>query len=670
MALDTENTTVFRFGDSWISDDGTRDLTKADDIGIIPYIWQIGIEDNVYFGRTMLELKLFLEELCRQFGGNWAIIYVHNLGYDFEFFAPLWSGWEVFARAPHKPIYARLPDLCIEFRCSYLLTNMALADAAKSLNCTNNKFVGGLNYSKLRTPLTPLKAHEMQYSERDILSLIDIINKYREKYGTIANIPLTQTGEVRREVKKLLRDKKYMTKVYNANNNYNDYVHLTRLFAGGVTHINYLYNGTILTDVWSYDRRSSYPAVMCLERYPCDKFERVPGAHMGDRKHWLYYGLLRITGLRARNAWDYISVHKCESIDGGQSDNGKLYKADALTIWITDVDYDIINQVYTYDTIEWLELYRAPSEYLDKRYINYILKLYSDKTALKNVAGREKDYAKAKQYINSLYGMSVTNNIRDEVSFDAGWQINELTTDDIRDRLAAEKPILPYSVGVWVTAYARRELFKLIISMGNNCVYCDTDSVKGINNPEWINYIIRYNNSLRDKINEVCAIRGLDSKLFFPMAPDGTICMLGEFAFDGHYAQFKSYGAKKYAYIDDKGHFDAVLAGCQKEWIEYEDDADGNTKYLAHQTIKGLNDFTKSAVYPHARKVHYYITDCPAVDCVDYCGIKYHQDAGVRGIAIQDSTYSMGLSRDYIAFLALHQGSTTNVLRDLRRAKL
>ena len=57
-------------------------------------------------------------------------------------------------------------------------------------------------------------------------------------------------------------------------------------------------------------------------------------------------------------------------------------------------------------------------KYLPKTFIEFILEKYEDKTKLKNVEGQEVLYALAKNSFNSLYGMSVTNTIRNEVIFE------------------------------------------------------------------------------------------------------------------------------------------------------------------------------------------------------------------------------------------------------------
>ena len=664
LTLDTESTSYFFVNGEWVTDDGAHDLTQATDRRAVLYIWQMTVNGAAYYGRTLGELREFLRTLSGYFGGNTAIIYVHNLGFDFEFFAPLFSGWEVFARKSHKPIYCRLPPLSLEFRCSYFLTGQSLETAAKSVGAAHQKKAGDLDYSIARLPCTPLADKELGYCEFDVLALHDIICHYRDKYGTIANIPYTQTGEVRRVVKKILNGFNYLQKIHQIQNNFDNYKHLTRLFMGGVTHLNYLFNGEIVENVKSFDRRSSYPAVMCLEQFPFSEF--TPCEEMSQRDYYCYYALIEIEGLQSRSAWDYISIHKCEVVRGGLTDNGKLFRADFVQMWVTDVDLDIIRDTYAGD-IKIIECYRAIKAYLPIDFVRYILQLYSDKTTLKNVAGREADYLKSKQFINSLYGMTVTNNIRADVEFlddCAEWLETDLTDEQIAERLAADKPFLHYSIGVWVTAYARRELFKMINKIGNDCVYCDTDSVKIINADKWQSTIDDYNRDLFAKIDRVCALRGLPREQFFPVAPDGTVCPLGEFALDGVYDRFKSFGAKKYAY-EENGHFAAVVAGCKKTWTEFL--SDGTTK--THETIKSLDEFTKTAVYPHGRAVCWYMQNQPATDLTDKNGNHYTTPEGAGGVVIAESNYTMGLSADYTAFLA-NPNSTNNRLTNIYRNRL
>lgn len=65
---------------------------------------------------------------------------------------------------------------------------------------------------------------------------------------------------------------------------------------------------------------------------------------------------------------------------------------------------------------------------------------YHNKTTLKGVEGREIEYALEKAKFNAIYGMTVTNNIRDEVNFiNNEWCETPLTNEQILDLLAKQK---------------------------------------------------------------------------------------------------------------------------------------------------------------------------------------------------------------------------------------
>lgn len=640
ITLDTETTSYFFVNGEWVTDNGNQDVATATERRAVLYAWAVTIGGIAYKGRELKELREFLLKLSASFGGVNIIIYVHNLGFDFEFMSSLFDGWQVFARKAHKPIYVYLEQLAIEFRCSYFLTGMSLAKAAKSIGTTRKKAEGDLDYTLARTPKTPLTSKEWGYIEHDVLTLNDIIEHYRAKYKNVANIPLTQTGEVRRVVRReVLNDRNHLERMAEISRDFDIYKRLTRLFMGGVTHLNYLFNGEIVENVKSYDRRSSYPAVMCCEQFPLGKFEQYNGSINDNSNFYAYFGLLKIRNLRSKTAWDYISLSKCELVEKGVTDNGKVLSAEYVEIWVTDVDYQIIQETYSGE-FEITNLYRAQKRYLPLPFVQFILKLYSDKTTLKNVTGREDDYAKSKQFINSLYGMTVTNNIRDEVVYKEKWKTIELTDETIAERLEQERPFLPFAVGVWVTAYARRELFSVVNKIGNQVVYVDTDSVKGIGELQPI--IDDYNKELFAKIDKICELRKLDKSLFFPIAPDGTVCPLGEFAFEGEYEQFKSFGAKKYCYVEN-GEFHTVVAGCAKTWID--------EHKQSHPVIPSIEQFSLRGVYPHGRRVHWYVYNQPATEVTDYLGNSYISPRGVNGVVIAESAYTMGLSNDYALFL-------------------
>ena len=160
-----------------------------------------------------------------------------------------------------------------------------------------------------------------------------------------------------------------------------------------------------------------------------------------------------------------------------------IIKADEIIISLTDIDFKFIYDTHYIDSYEIIESYYSLYKYLPKKLINFILDKYVAKTSLKNVKGKEDEYQRIKGMFNAIYGMSVTNNIRDDVIFDNDkkeWSEVEIDNDKIIELLSSEKKksFLSFSYGVWVTAHARNNLLRRVIDLDEYVIYCDTDSIK------------------------------------------------------------------------------------------------------------------------------------------------------------------------------------------------
>ena len=172
-----------------------------------PYIWQAGINDVIYYSRDFEKVKIFFDKINDL--GIKVVVWVHNLSYEFEFLRNLYIPKDVFARKSHSVMKCNFLGLeNIEFRCSYMLTRLSLENWGKQ--CGVEKMVGDLDYNKLRTPYTELTTKELGYCEHDILVMYKGLQDYLYKYGRIHDIPLTQTGEIRQVVKKIMNDKLWL----------------------------------------------------------------------------------------------------------------------------------------------------------------------------------------------------------------------------------------------------------------------------------------------------------------------------------------------------------------------------------------------------------------------------------------------------------------------------
>lgn len=345
---------------------------------------------------------------------------------------------------------------------------------------------------------------------------------------------MTSTGHVRKEFKDLIaRDVPYKRRVNQAiNTNPHVYNLLQEAFQGGYTHANFCFADTVLDNVDSYDETSAYPYVMVTHKYPAKEFvETNIKSHTEMSTSMAYLLVIRFTNLRCKYLNTFISKSKCRYIKGATYDNGRIINAAEIEIVLTDVDFRLILETYKceYEILEsWTSIYH----YLPITFINFILDKYVKKTEYKNVAGKELEYAKEKNRFNSLYGFTVTNEIRDEVEYDneLGWSEIPLSNDEIVEKLEGQKKksFLSFAYGVWVTAYARNNLIKNIIKNDEYAVYADTDSIKLVQGYDK-KVFEDYNNFVARKIEYVSRILGIDINKYMPKDKDGIPHMLGVF---------------------------------------------------------------------------------------------------------------------------------------------
>ena len=214
FAFDTEVSSLFFYNNEWKEFDFSkppdfyRDKKKAS----ILYAWVFTINGEIIRGRY---LEDFIEILDQLKDDNYIkVIYIQNLAYEFQFLLNIIPDLEPFALSPHKVVKAYTKLYNIEFRCSYILSGTALKNFHKMFNLKSEKLVGDLDYNIVHLPVTPLTEKEWGYIDNDVKVLHEYIEKMLNEYGSIDDIPLTQTGKVRRETRDLFKnDKKYFNKI-------------------------------------------------------------------------------------------------------------------------------------------------------------------------------------------------------------------------------------------------------------------------------------------------------------------------------------------------------------------------------------------------------------------------------------------------------------------------
>ena len=532
----------------------------------IMYIWQFCIDwpdgrDLIIIGRTWDEFKHMMHNLQHRLGWNKLAVFVHNLSYEFQFLSGIYpfTDEEVFCLESRSILTARMYGN-FEFRCSYKLFNMPLANVTEKYAPDYHKKSGAaFGYDDRRFSDTELTRKQLLYCIYDVWGLCKAIRAIMKLFDdSLYSLPHTSTGYVRREVKQLMRP--YYHQLKDAFPDMELYQMLRYAFRGGNTHASRYYAGSIIENVKSVDISSSYPSQQCLKKYPVTPFKRSYDTRTAYIHQCIDRGRAclihaKLTNLELSDRFihiPYLPTAKCISSYNYRVDNGRILAADMVEICVTDIDFGIIEKQYTFD-IEILGLWLSWYDYLPAPIREINQKYFNAKTELKNVKGQDLYYFKSKNLLNSIYGMSVMNPVRFPILFNEGAYTLDISVsaESLLQR-AARQPYCLYQWGVWTTAHARAALQYGIDLCGDGIIYVDTDSCKFIGNPDFTAY-----NKQMMLASESAGCAANDKR--------GVRHFMGVYEDDGSYKRFVTLGAKKYAYEDDNENVHITVAGVPKK---------------------------------------------------------------------------------------------------------
>lgn len=675
-AFDIETTSFFRHENGDVIDTTTWALMNSKQrIGwykeATMYIWQLGIDGYCIIGRTwpvLLTLLDIISDALELSPERRMVIFVHNLSFEFNWFKHYFDWVQVFATKPYMPLYA-VTNNGFEFRCSYRNTNKSLAEVGKDLvKYKVEKAVGNLDYNLIRNSQTELTDSEILYCINDIKVVMCYIQEQIEIEGGVEKIPLTKTGYVRRDVKKnCLTDKnepsrtklkrfKYRSFIKDMQLSPDSYESVHKATLGGFVHANALFANETLYDVDSLDIASSYPAIMlsCLFPMSTPKLRRVRDIHQAELYMRTYCCIMTVEYTDITSAFEYdsyLSSSRCSVCDDPELDNGRIRSAARVVTTITDVDYWIIKRWYKYGRIRIKQFYTMIRDYLPKPIIESILQYYEGKTKLKGIAGRENDYMRSKANVNSCFGMIIQGIINQDISLvDGAWCIGDITSDLIADSIDKynnnKGRFLYYPWGAFVTAYGRRNITAAIFEAGEDYIYTDTDSIKLFNYDKHKNWFARYNRHIQKQIDKCLKHYGIDRELARPTDSKGIAKPMGIFEHEtaaGAYKRFKTIGAKRYMYEDDKG-IHITVAGLGKE---------SGRQYLIRSGVDPFKLFTNDMhvdALSTGKLTHTYLEAHKTGYITDYQGNKAFYDE-MSGVHLAPCDFSMSMTADYIKLI-------------------
>lgn len=596
------------------------------------YHWQFCIDDCVCFGRTWEDFMRLIQALEKRMNlslSNRLVIYVHNLPFEWAFMNRFINYHEGFFREERKPLKI-VTDEGIEFRCSYALSNMSLRKFCENEEGVSHYKLSGddYDYYKLRTPSTPMSEYEEGYCYNDVRGLCECIRS-RMNHDTLSGIPLTSTGYVRRDLREAVRgDKKYRTLFRNNALDAHLYSLHREAFRGGDTHSNLDYVDQIIKNAHSKDEASAYIAAMMMDLFPMTAFFKVNVSTFMNRDMSEFAMIMEVRFVNIRYRGNcgipYVAAAKCRKFtEDHLIDNGRILYAGVMECVITDIDYNIILSEYDYDDIFIKEIWASHYEPLSDKIKNKVMDYYRAKTLLKGNPDKFYEYNKSKNRLNSSFGCMVMRIDQAEVTYDDStheYLTKEPDLDEVLGKFYNNRNnFLSYQHGVWITANSRLRLRKMLHIVGEDVLYCDTDSIK---------YRGDHEEDFR-KRNEILIQEALKAGAYAETAK-GEIKYMGIWEDDGDYDEFKTLGAKKYVYREgDK--ITSTIAGVNKE---------AGSKFFEENGIEAFEIDTKIENSGHLTA---YYND----ENIHQITVNGETFLTASNVALLDNTYTIGVTGEY-----------------------
>ena len=594
------------------------------------YHWQLCIDNKVVFGRTWEEFTIFLNMLRNRLNLSEAyrlVIYVHNLAFEFQFMKDFIRIDEIFFNKDKKPL--KIFSDGIEFRCSYYLTNMNLQKLCEnSWKCIHRKTSGDLDFKVIRTPKTILTEEEDGYCYNDVRGLSECIESLLTN-DTIATIPLTATGYVRRDFRDAMNTVECRNLFKKLAMNSEEFLLCKDALRGANVHANRFYANSVLPNVYSFDEQSAYIAVMMMDDFPMSKFTKVTCDSWEKLDFYTkkYCCIIDISlfGIETKNevVIPYLSISHCTEKKGITNDNGRVMEAIHVRTAITNIDWDIIKKQYDIDVIKVHSCYYAERGKLPVEMRELLMEYFRGKCLLKDIPGKKYEYATYKKKINAVFGMIITDLLYPKIDYlqkDHKYNVEipevKLALDSYYN---SPKSFLTYQWGIFVLAHARRRLQTAIDLLGYDCVYVDTDNTKFVGEEN-----LQIFEELNRQIRKECKENDIPAYI----SDNGKEYYLGEWEMEKTALQFKTLGAKKYC-KETKNGFEITVAGMNKE--------------LGSKVIGNIHNFQIGRTYKNiGRKTPFYNETTPHYITVQGCSFSVGSNVGFL-----DAPYTIGVSMEY-----------------------
>lgn len=564
------------------------ETSHIDDSKAWVYQWAVKFKSTYIYGRKpseFIQLLTYLAEAYQLRGDKKIIMYIHNSAYDLQFLKHYLKEYDptidFFMLDNHSILICEV--LGFRIVCSYKLTNLSLAALSKNYANKYIKASGEIDYKLIRYQDSELNEKDWYYMFSDVAAQYDGIRGYLDTMGYkyAYEAPFTSTGFVRGDCRKASRATDDWRKEFQISALNLEQYNLCRWgFMGGVCIASFLYAGQTIRsdDLGHLDFRSSYPCSQLTDYMPKGKPMWFGPVDDMDTFRDLLNTFCCVFVFTAHEIHikpgvtaPAIPSSKCVGLKEPVRINGKVVYAKELSIAITELDFYWIEKQYTFEGMQIRNMLIFERGEVPEWFRREVMTYYKQKQSLKHE--NPLLYAKSKNFLNGIYGMTATALIRPDINMDEDLiaSTKDLTPEErtkedeskLRKYYKSYNNFMPYQYALWTTARSRYRLYEMIEAAGyENFLYCDTDSIFYIKTPE--------NEKRMQIFKEECIKRAIDHHAYI-----GTD-YLGEPTTEPPIRAFRALHSKCYAMeeLNEKsGEYElkVVIAGIPKKatkWVK------------------------------------------------------------------------------------------------------
>ena len=238
---------------------------------------------------------------------------------------------------------------------------------------------------------------------------------------------------------------------------------IRRAYRGGYTYTNKIFQAKDVGEGLVYDVNSMYPSVMYEELLPYGLPIFFEGEYSYDEMYPLFIMKIK-ADLVVKH--DHIPTIQCKTnmyfnaTEYIEATNGML------TMYVTNIDLDIIKEQYDILDIEYINGYKFKAvKGIFCTYIDKYMKMKKENTGAKRQL--------AKLMLNNLYGKFASNpKTQEKIPY-----LNENNEVEYKTITAKDKEPVYTPMGIFITSYARSRIQQTAQSVYHRFCYCDTDSI-------------------------------------------------------------------------------------------------------------------------------------------------------------------------------------------------